>query len=165
VPEKFRFEDPRVIQPAWPHFRDEPWLEGFGPADEDRPQLETILRRYDDSVTEQKILHANARELFTGRIEGFDEEPIEIWDIVDDDGYVRYTLWLFLAAQGVLFEAGGTKVLGEVIYGSFHADDDALDMSEARVLTEQLTRAQKETVGRHPKSVLVDIVFERSFTY
>jgi hypothetical protein len=43
VPETLSFEDPPVLEAAWPDYLDEPWLELMCVADDDRPQLEALL--------------------------------------------------------------------------------------------------------------------------
>jgi hypothetical protein len=167
VPETLQFEPPRIIPELHPRMRELPipWLAQSGLADEDRPQFFEVMRRFGAKVDEERFERAPVRELFTGPLEGFEDAPIETWDIVDGNGTLRFTLWIVLYAQGFLFEAGTTTVCGEILHSSFEADESALGAFEGRPLSLALMAAQKRALRRHRNTCLADVRFARTFTY
>lgn len=88
-------------------------------------------------------------ELFSGGYEtfgGFCEIPLEWWDVVDDEGKVRYQLWLFGGDSGVLFVHDTTDIAGAICQCGFESDD--------ATLTAELAEACKVARQTYPDSQL-----------
>ncbi len=49
---------------------------------------------------------------------------LELWDVVDERGTVRFEVWVFGADAGVVFRAGTTDVVGDIASFAFASEDD-----------------------------------------
>jgi hypothetical protein len=166
MPTALHFEGPRLIEPAWPDERDVPWLDRAALSEDDTSQLlERVLKRYDETLTLERVVRGTARELFQGRLEGFDEVAVECWDVVDDDGWILYHLWLFFHDSGVLLDAESTSVVAEVMCCDFYNDGTVLDSAEERELGRALHAAQKKLGPEWKHTQLANVTFMKSYTY
>src|SRR5688572_21332421 len=69
----------------------------------------------------------DAESLFGGPQRGpgaFAFYGLELWDVVDERGTVRFEVWVFGTDAGVVFRAGTTDVVGDIASFAFASADD-----------------------------------------
>src|SRR5512140_2759568 len=132
------------IEETYEHERDDVWSDKCGLGDEDRAQLlSLVLSPLDPKLTDERLQTAKARDLFAGALEGFDDYPLEAWDLVDEEEEPVYRLWLFHGNRGLLLETESQKPLGEIHACILRADYDNIDYHDAEELRVVLQTAQR----------------------
>ncbi len=88
--------------------------------------------------------------------ENYEEEisfySLEICDIVDENGELKYKLFSYMVDSGTLFEGNSTKVAGEVIQCGFECSDDEL--------CDLLLKAQKEAKSKYKNCEFLGVNFD-----
>ena len=77
---------------------------------------------------------------------GEPEVPLSKCDVVDDAGVARYSLWVVAADSGILFRAGSTDVVTEIIQDGVAIKD--------KTLAKELDEAMKAHAAENPDSNL-----------
>lgn len=164
MPLRLRFEEQRRIEAALGSEADTPWLD-VELADTEKDQLVGILRTFDPEVAADRLHLDSGSVLFKGLLEAFEDNPVEWWSVCDEDGYVLYTLWLYFADCGVLFEGETTKVLARIQRLSFQAEADELDAADERELAAALHHAQRIVKRDRSESELATVTFANRYRY
>lgn len=128
-----------------PAARSGPWLQPQAFSQGVKEQLRLIL---EGAVGR----HVPDDELFSGGYDTFrgaSEVPLECWDVVDDDGKVRYQFWLFGGDSGALFANESVEVAGAVCQCGFE--------SELPGLKYDLKQAYERGLKTHPESRLAQV--------
>lgn len=133
---------------------DAPWIGDIPLTTNERAQLVHVIRLLDPSLDEQTILTGP----FTAfkNANGVAEVPLEWWD-VEEDGKVRYQLWIYCVDAAQLFDAGTTTSVAYVSQLAFWGEGYKGDRPGS--LADQLDRAQKAAVAEHRKCELRRIAF------
>jgi hypothetical protein len=150
----------RILWPGWTDDARPVWPDNLSLPDADRAQLAAILRLFGAKVTVKTVKTYPGQKLFTGGLQGFDEVPVEAWDVEDDAGRVLYQLWTYFADSGVLFEASTTKRIAPIIQGCFQGEDyGKLTPEKALDLGRRLQAASEAARREHPDSDLGSVEF------
>ena len=131
-----------------------PWIGDIPLAATERAQLVHIIQLLDPSLDEQTILTGPFKAFKNAN--GVAEVPLEWWD-VEEDGAVRYQLWIYCVDAAQLFDAGTTTSVAYVSQLAFWGDGHQGDRPGS--LADQLDRAHKAAVADHPACELRQIAF------
>lgn len=48
----------------------------------------------------------------------------ELWDAIDDEGAVRYEVWVYSVDNGAVFRGGTTELVGPIVQFGFTSETD-----------------------------------------
>ena len=162
--EKLTFVLLERIDETYEHERDDVWSDKCGLADEDRAQLlELALQPLVPGLTDDALLKGKAREIFTGALEGFDDYPLEVWDLIGADEEPRYRVWLFHGNRGLLLESATeespARTIGEIHACVLHGVYEHVDYHAFEELRTVLQAAQKRAKRSLPTAELAWVEF------
>ena len=126
--------------------QEEPWLRRELFSAHEVKQLLAALELWGISFREDA--------LFAARLSDFDgiaEVPIEWWDILGEDGAVKYQLWLYATDSGTIFLDGSTEFCAELCQFGYDGDDEKL--------AESLVNAQESALIGEPDCELASYSF------
>ncbi len=119
------------------------WLAGVDLTPTERMQLVWLIQLMDPELDEAAIMNGAFRDFENAN--GIAEVPIEWWDVEDDDGRVRYQLWISCVDGAQLLDAGTTSIVATASAFAFYGD--GWEGTKPGSLADELHRAQAVVKG------------------
>jgi hypothetical protein len=117
-----------------------PWLDATKFSETEKEQLKKAMLLYDGREIDDEELFSGGYDTF----EGMCEVPLEWWDVADDEGVVRYQLWIYNVDSGSLFINNSLDTAGEICQFYFQSDDPELAM-ELQQAKDELSQSSKDS--------------------